>query len=105
MAPSTVTEPEPGVYSPAISLSRVLFPAPFGGTRPGLPSPTVNDRSMNCGVSSGQEKDSFEQTMEDMRYLSSRANSDSRSLRVTRRCRLPACLRPAFVSQRLPCPG
>src|SRR5262245_2487614 len=74
MAPSTVTEPELGSYSPAISLSRVLLPAPFGATRPVRPSPTVNDKSVNCGVSTDQEKDRFEQTMEDMRHLSSRAN-------------------------------
>src|SRR5262245_55319642 len=102
--PSTVTEPELGSYSPAISLSRVLLPAPFGATRPVRPAPTVNDRSVNCDVSSDQEKDRFEQTMEDMRHLSSRANRTGGSLRVTRRCRLPACLQPPSCLNACRCP-
>ncbi len=62
--PSTVTEPADGRYSPAISFSSVLLPAPLGATRPVWPSPTVKDNSSNSGVSPGHEKDRFEQTME-----------------------------------------
>src|ERR1700750_284344 len=65
--------PAVGRYSPAINLSSVLLPAPLGATSPVRPAPTVNVKSVNSGVSSGQEKDRFEQTMEDMRHLSSRA--------------------------------
>ena len=68
--PSTVTDPAVGRSSPAISWSRVLLPAPLGATRPVRPSPTVKDRSVKTGVSSGQAKDRFEQTMEDMREIS-----------------------------------
>jgi hypothetical protein len=35
-----------------------------GATRPVRPSPTAKDSPSNCGVSPGQEKDRFEQTME-----------------------------------------
>jgi hypothetical protein len=53
--PSTDNEPVPGLSSPAISLSSVLLPAPFGATRPVRPVVTVKDRSLKTGVSSGQE--------------------------------------------------
>jgi hypothetical protein len=55
--------PPLGRYSPAISLSKVLLPAPFGATRPVRPPPTVKDRCWKTGVSSGQEKERFEQMM------------------------------------------
>ena len=42
--PSTVTDPAAGRYSPAISFSSVLLPAPLGATRPVRPSPTVKDK-------------------------------------------------------------
>ena len=70
--PSTVTEPAPGRYSPAINRSSVLFPAPLGATSPVRPAPTVKDKSVNRGVSSGQENDRFEQTIDasDMQEIS-----------------------------------
>jgi hypothetical protein len=55
--------PPLGRYSPAISLSRVLLPAPFGATRPVRPPATVKDRSWKTGESSGQEKERLEQMM------------------------------------------
>ncbi len=61
--PPTVTVPLPGRYSPAISFSSVLLPAPLGATRPVRPPWTVKDRSWMTGVSSGQENERFEQVM------------------------------------------
>src|SRR6478752_368036 len=103
---STITDPDAGRYSPAISLRRVLFPTPLGATRPVRPSPTVNDRSVNSGVSSGQENDRFEQTMEGMREVSRRqrewvrlSDPESTGDVVTQHVFSPPRVTPACVVQ------
>src|SRR4029077_91487 len=81
--------------------ARVPFPAPLGATSPVRPSPMVNDKSVNSGVSSGQEKDRFEQAI-DMREISRGVQTGGTPqlargrtlLRITRRCSLPTCLQP-----------
>ena len=58
--------------TPLITRSRVDLPAPLGTTGPVRPAGIVNERSSNAGVSSGEEKDRFETTMDasDMRETS-----------------------------------